>query len=775
MVTNETKLPFPDIPDADHVVVNGHCSIRTDAAISVVSVSGIPVFTFDVEDVVSRDLFIAQALDNGWASVSELASALDLGIRKVYRIRDRYREGGAAGLVRRKTGPKGPRLGARRQAAIVAWDAKGMSQSEMARRLGISRSTVQNVLRRAGLLGDASAPDRQTTLPIEADTEAPSDGVPETADDFAGGEFADDDGTVEAKPTAPTEAPGGDERRASGLSEALLLSTPDDRSQDRFYARLGLLFDADPMFATRKAQPKGGVLLALPLIVASGVFTSASQSFGHIGPAFYGLRTTLLTLLFLALLRIKNPESLKLHAPSDLGHLLGLDRAPEMKTLRRKLRILTAEPWRSELLLRDLVKRRVAARDEALGFLYVDGHVRVYNGKADLPKTHVARMRISLPASQDLWVNDTDGAPLFFVNQNAHPQLVSALPGVLRRVRSLVGEDRRVTVVFDRGGWSPKLFAKMHADGFDVLTYRKGKCPKLPDDAFTTVEVPESHGKLHYELADTEVRVGSARLSMRQVTRRQGDHQTHIVTTRRDLPAVMVAVRMFNRWRQENFFKYMRQEYAIDALVDYDTEAADPGRPVPNPLRQAITRELRKVQREVARLEAAYGAAAVDNSERKRRTMRGFKIANAASIGHPLREARAMVSYLEAARAALPTHVPIGEVKSDVVRLSRPRKQLTDGLKMLAYQVESDLTRLVAPHYARHLEDGHKLVVAALTSSADFEVADGELRVTLAPQSSAHRSLAVAELCRLLDATATKFPGTDLTVRYAVAGVVCDI
>ncbi len=39
----------------------------------------------------------------------------------------------------------------------------------------------------------------------------------------------------------------------------------------------------------------------------------------------------------LALLRIKRPEALKEHAPPRLGRLLGLDRAPEVKTLRCKL------------------------------------------------------------------------------------------------------------------------------------------------------------------------------------------------------------------------------------------------------------------------------------------------------------------------------------------------------------------------------------------------------------------------------------------------------
>ena len=58
------------------------------------------------------------------------------------------------------------------------------------------------------------------------------------------------------------------------------------------------------------------------------------------------------------------------------------------------------------------------------------------------------------------------------------------------------------------------------------------------------------------------------KLRLRQVTRRMDNgHQTLILTSRRDLPAAQVAYRMFDRWRQENFFKYLREEYALDALV----------------------------------------------------------------------------------------------------------------------------------------------------------------------------------------------------------------
>ena len=80
---------------------------------------------------------------------------------------------------------------------------------------------------------------------------------------------------------------------------------------------------------------------------------------------------------------------------------------------------------------------------------------------ARLPKAHVTQMRMSLPATTDYWVNDKHGDPLFVVTAEFNEGLVQMLPVLLKEVRALVGPRRRVTVVFDRGGWSPKLFAKL--------------------------------------------------------------------------------------------------------------------------------------------------------------------------------------------------------------------------------------------------------------------------------------------------------------------------
>ena len=96
------------------------------------------------------------------------------------------------------------------------------------------------------------------------------------------------------------------------------------------------------------------------------------------------------------------------------------------------------------------------------------------------------------------------------------------------------------------------------------------------------------------------------------------------------------------------------------------------------------------------------------------------------------------------------------------------RKHLTNLLKMVAYQAESDLLRLVAPHYRRAGEEGRTLIQAALGSAADLQVSQTELRVTLAAQSSLHRTRAIAALCEELNRTNTVFPGSGLRLRYAI-------
>jgi transposase len=748
---------FPQIRNPEgHHVINARCSLRTQDGYRVVLVSGMSLAQYAVGDRMSEALAMVNLVDQGWADQDDVAKAFGCSVRTVRRHERRFEEGGLPALGRSGGYPRGrARMPSTRQRSIQQLKAQGHSHNEIARRIGVTVRAVRKTLRRLGWKAETVV---QPELPLALQASEKAKPISRAS--------------VPVRDSVPA---GGEDPNLSAFSKATsepsapcsLDTDPADRSLDRLMARLGLLDDALPMFGSVSALPRAGVLLAIPALVQSGIFDCAQKVYGSIGPAFYGLRTSVLMLLLMALWRIKRPEALKEHSPTALGRVLGVDRAPEVKTLRRKLARLAAFQHAAQFG-QALARNRITRRGEALGFLYVDGHVRVYHGQHRLPKTHVARMRLSMPATSDYWVNDSAGDPLFVITAQANAGLAKMLPKVLAQVRSLVGK-RRVTAVFDRGGFSPKLFQQILAADFDILTYRKGRCRRISRKCFQTHQTRLGGKTTTYVLADQEVRLQKGKLRLRQVTRLAEDgHQTPILTSRRDLSAAQVAYRMFDRWRQENFFKYLREEYALDALADHKVVPDDPNREVPNPEWAAVDAKLRQAQARLDRLQAEYGLEAFANLEKQRRTMRGFRIAQG-KLGRQIWDAWQSVEQLQARRNKVPRRVPVQSISSEpVVKLAPEIKHLTNLIKMVAYQAESELLRAVAPHYARASDEGRTLIQSALSSTADLEVTQSELVVTLAPLSSPHRTRAIAALCEELNASTTTFPGSCLRLRYAV-------
>ena len=542
MTTAPDRDFFPDARNPENVrVINNRCLVRTQDGYCVVMVSGIVLAHYATTDRMAQAHAMVGLVEQGWADQLEVARAFNQSTRTVRRQQRRFEDGGLAALGCANGYPSGrTRLPVARQELVHKLKANGHSNCEIARRLGVSETAVRKLLRRLGWKDSST----QSQLPLEP--------IQSSNPNLSGL-------AAPAASQMPVKPPENSNPNLSASSSATTSprsadTDPADRRGDRLLAYLGLLDDAAPLFGSGTGVPRAGVLLALPALIAGGVFECAHQIYGSLGPSFYGLRTSLLTLLLMALWRIKRPEGLKEHSPQDLGRVLGLDRAPEVKTLRRKLAQLAACA-RAAQFGRALAERRVKLRGKAVGFLYVDGHVRVYHGQHRLPKTHVARMRLSMPATSDYWVNDQAGDPLFVVTAEANAGLVKMLPGILAQVRPLVGK-RRVTVVFDRGGYSPKLFQQILAADFDLLTYRKGRYPRIPRKCFRPHRTRQNGRMILYDLADQEVRLLKGKLRLRQVTRRMDNgHQTPILTSRRDLPPAQVAYHMFERWRQENFFK----------------------------------------------------------------------------------------------------------------------------------------------------------------------------------------------------------------------------
>jgi len=541
----------------------------------VVFVFGLATFSYASADQAGRRLAAVQLVTTKIASLGEVASAFGVNEATLWRWKRAFGAGGVLGLVTERPGPRRPsKLTTSLAARIVKLDATGLTLQQIAAATGVSTATVRVALGRV-------TPRDQVSVEPDVDVDEPRD----DAED----------------------------------ADLVVLAPPEPRTTERVAARFGDLAEA-PVVITEGAQlPLAGLLLALPALEMTGLLKVATETFPPMRKGFYGLRATLLMGVFLALLREPRAEAATRIRPADLGRVLGLDRAPEVKTLRRKLSEL-AGYGRGALLQAALGRHHVTARPDAMGFLYLDGHVRVYTGTRELPKTHIARMRIAGPATEETWVGDADGDPVMVITAAPSQSLAAELARLLPDLRALIGPDRACTVVFDRGGYSPQVFTEIIAAGFDVLTYFKGAWARSAGEAFTTVNYTSPEGTAHtYELAERLIDLPvparpqtggqpASTLTLRLIVRRSpGGHQTPILTNRTDLTAAQVAHRIAARWRQENYFKYAREHFALDALDSYADQPDDPTRMVPNPAKAHAGDQISAAR---AQLAAAHGGIA---------------------------------------------------------------------------------------------------------------------------------------------------------------------
>ena len=197
-------------------------------------------------------------------------------------------------------------------------------------------------------------------------------------------------------------------------------------SIDRVAASMGLLDELEPAFETAVDVPQGGVLFALPALLANGLLLHAKKYFA-LPKGYYRLDTLFLLLAFMALARLKTVEALRYEAPGEWGKLLGLDRIPEAKTLRKKIGLLSDQQQPSQWAC-ELCRGWMEDAPDLAGTLYIDGHVRVYHGRQTaLPKHYVARQKLCLRATTDYWVNAMDGQPFFVINQAIDPGLIKVI------------------------------------------------------------------------------------------------------------------------------------------------------------------------------------------------------------------------------------------------------------------------------------------------------------------------------------------------------------
>ena len=500
-----------------------------------------------------------------------------------------------------------------------------------------------------------------------------------------------------------------------------MLADPVPRGTERVLARFGLIGSAPPVFTACARAPLAGLLLAVPALAATGLIETAHTAYGELPNGFYSLDTMLCEGVFRALLGQARAEGAARIDPVALGRVLGLDRAPEVKTIRRKIGLL-AESGKAGDWIAAMARRHVEAQPGQAAVCYVDGHVRAYQGTRRIAKTHVPRLKFPAPATVETWVSDAAGDPLLVVMAEPAASLASELRRLIPELRALVGDDRRVLVGFDRGGWSATLFADLDAAGFDTLTWRKGRSADIDEHHFATHSHTDEHGRTHtWRLADSEVTLNIADgpragevFAMRQISLfdAAATRQMHILTTRRDLPAAEIRYRMGSRWRQENHYRYARIHFDLDSHDTYRAGDDDQTRMVPNPAKKPAYQQVEKARRALHLAETARDRELLAASSPPPGVTTVVTNRMIDTINADLHAAESTLDAALDAHQAIPARLPLAEVNPGQQVLDTETKLIHHAIRIAAFNTTRSLARAIVTDtgYTRADDEAHTLM-----------------------------------------------------------------
>ena len=408
--------------------------------------------------------------------------------------------------------------------------------------------------------------------------------------------------------------------------------------------------------------------------------------------------------------------------------------------------------------------------------------MRVYNGdQTKLPRHYVARQRLCLRATTDYWVNAMDGQPFFLINQAVDPGLLKMLdseivPHLEREVPHQPTLEQletdpllhRFTLVFDREGYSPEFFLKMKQRRIACITYHKYPNQDWPEEAFRCTAVTLVSGaQVEMRLAERDVLLGG-KVQVREIRKlTKSGHQSSVLFTDYRSDLRQVAAAMFARWSQENFFRYMREHYGLDSLVDYATEEIPDTTKVVNPQYRRLDGQVRRKRGLLNRKLAAF-AALNFKGEIKPAKVQAFE-QQKAELQEEIGALNKALEELKRQRKEVKHHITVAELPDEerFKRLSTQIKHLVDTIKMVTYHAETAMVQIAREKMSRE-EDARSLLRALYKAEVDLLPNEkaGVLTVRVHHLASHSADEVIRHLCNELNMTETIFPGSTLRVVY---------
>jgi len=568
------------------------------------------------------------------------------------------------------------------------------------------------------------------------------------------------------------------------------LGTACSRPGERILAAIGKLQGASLQFETNHDVSYGGVLCALPFLEAQGLFAFLPQYFS-LPAGYYEVTHIVILLAYMALCRIKSPERLRFEPPGELGKLMGLDRIPEVKTLREKIHLL-ADGSNSREWMLELSRFYMQQNTLLAGVLYVDGHVRLYHGsQTNLPRRFVSRQRLCLRGTTDYYVNDVLGQPFFVVSKTVNQGMIAVLedeiiPQLIKDVPDQPTQKElndnpwrhRFILIFDREGASRRLFKRLWDDHrIACISYRKNVVDTWPEEEFLPVSVPMPNGDtIEMKLAERGSYLGQGNdgvwvKEVRKLT--TSGHQTAIIGTAYSNEDVFFAAYMFSRWTQENFFGYAMREYAIDRLIDYGVEDfPDPEQKVVNPAYRAADRKVTALRSKCSRKQAEFGALEIESENGSGNKLQAA-ILKKAELREQIELMQADLECLKQERKTHSSHIAFKELPKDEQfrQLAPSRKCFVDTIKMLAYRAETAMAATLKKVLGRD-DDARRLVCDMMRSEADLKPDSHThtLNVHIHRMASPQADRAIAHLIKEINRIEPGYPGSDWRIVYHLVG-----
>jgi hypothetical protein len=546
---------------------------------------------------------------------------------------------------------------------------------------------------------------------------------------------------------------------------------------------------AQPTFGNHIDISYGGLLLAFPSLLSCGLLSHISR-FEQVS-GYYTATQVFTSLAFLMLLRINRLEQADTVPAGELGRCMGLDRIPEVKTLRQRItrfcQASDVEEWLS-LLSSDWMQS-----DEALeGVLYVDGHVNLYYGKqTQMPKRFVSRLRLCMSGSTDYWINDRMGAPFFVVHKTINEGMISVLKEeIIPRLNTDVPNQptqaelsenpnlHRYMLVFDREGYSVEFFEYLTEQRIAFCTYRKNVKEEWPEDEFADYEVITPSGETEImQLAERKTTLYAKKekgkkqkeVTVREIRKKTtSGHQTAIITTNHILTMVKIALFMFARWGQENFFKYMIESFGIDSITSYFKNLIPDMSQVINPEYRELDRLHKKTTTLLNNKKIKYAQISLQNKEMSKKEIQRYT-KKKSDMQLEIEDLEKKRNTIIEKKNTIEKKILFKDLDENQKFSSavNERKFFLDTIKIIAYRAESALCNIIkkqmdSPQQAR------SLIRKLYTAHADFEMdmANSLLIVKLHCTNHWADDKILEYLCAQLNDTETAFPASNLTCLF---------